>query len=199
MLVIYLEKFGIFLFVNSLLIVSQLRWAQKFDYDDIDLRITMSFILSIIIYYGIMKYLVSNHINSDNISFALSFSILGIYLNSNQEILILLVFIVIIYFVKKSNSNSFFKDFWGYEDYKVHFELDKSNLCITKNNKKEINIFKYKYLFTEIVKCIISCKENNITKIYLDSEESNKINNIINNIFEYFGIEASIDFKYESE
>ena len=76
---------------------------------------------------------------------------------------------------------------------KVNFELGKSNLCIIKNNKKEINLYKYKYLFTEIIKCIISCKENNITKIYVDSEESNNITHLINNIFDNFGIEASLD------
>ena len=82
---------------------------------------------------------------------------------------------------------------------KVYFELGTSNLRITKNNKKEINIFKYKYLFTEIIKCIISCKENNITKIYVDSEESNKINNIINTLFDNFGIEASLNSNYVSD
>ena len=82
MFVKFLENIGLYLFIVSLLIISQLRWAQKFDYDDISLRITMCLILSIVIYYGIMKVLVLKRINTDNVSFALSFSVLGIYLSS---------------------------------------------------------------------------------------------------------------------
>ena len=113
MIVKFLENFGLYLFIVSLLIVSQLRWAQKFDYDDIDLRITICFILSIIIYYGVMKVLVLKRINTHNASFALSFSVIGIYLRSDMGMLITLAIVVIVYFLKKSKSNSLFVDFWG--------------------------------------------------------------------------------------
>ena len=43
MLVKFLEKYGLYLFIVSLLINSQLRWAKKFDYDDIDLSIKFDF------------------------------------------------------------------------------------------------------------------------------------------------------------
>ena len=192
MLVKFLEKFGIFFFIISILIISQLRWAQNFHFDDINLRVTFCFILSIFVFFGIMKILESKYINSDNVSFALSFSILGIYLNSNQGLLILLIIIVIIYYIKKSKSNSWFEEFWGNEDYKIKFDSGNGNARIVINSKNDLNIFRYKYLFKELINCIISCKENNITKIYLVSEETNKINHIISDLFDNFGIEADI-------
>ena len=100
MVVKFLENFGLYLFIVSLLIVSQLRWAEKFDYDDIDLRITICFIFSTIIYFGVMRILVAKRINSDNVSFALSFSILGIYSSSDIGLIITVAIVVIVYFIK---------------------------------------------------------------------------------------------------
>ena len=84
MFIKFFEKFGIFFFIISILIISQLRWARMFHYDDIELRITMCFIFSIIIYLGINKIIIDKNINADNISFALSFSLVGIYLKENN-------------------------------------------------------------------------------------------------------------------
>ena len=192
MFVKFLEKFGIFLFIISLLINSQLRWAQKFNYNDIDLRITMCFALSIIVYLVIMKMLVSKQINTDNISFALSFSVIAIYLNSNQEIIILLVIVLIIYFIKKYNSNSLFEEFWGHTDYKFKFDSGQSNVQIINNSKKKINIFKFKYLITELINCIIYCKGNKMSNLIIESEETKKINDIIIKVFNNFDIEVDI-------
>jgi len=196
MIVKLLENFGLYLFIVSLLIVSQLRWAQKFDYGDIDLRITICFIFSIIIYYAVMKVLVQKRINTDNVSFALSFSILGIYLSSDIGMIITLAIIVIVYFIKKSkNTTSLFADFWGVSNYKIKFDSKLSKLKIINNNindLNDLNIYRYKYLFAELMGCIIACNEDNIKKIQIESGETNKIDKIINKIFDNFGIEAEI-------
>ena len=101
MFIKFLENIGLYLFILSLLIVSQLRWAQKFDYDDIDMRISICFIFSILIYIGVMRILVTKRINTANVSFALSFSILGIYLSSEIGMIITVAIVVIVYFIKK--------------------------------------------------------------------------------------------------
>ena len=73
-----------------------------------------------------MKFLVSNNINSANVSFALSFSVLGIYLSSDIGMIITLAIIIIVYFIKKSkNTTSLFADFWGVSNYKI--KLRKRN------------------------------------------------------------------------
>ena len=167
MLIKFLENIGLYLFIVSLLIVSQLRWAQKFDYDDIDLRLTMCFILSIIIYYGVMKFLVFKRINSDNVSFALSFSVVGIYLSTDIGVIITLGIVVIVYFIKKSKSNSLFTDLWGESNYKIKFDMKFSKLKIVNNNINEFNLFKFKYLLAELINCIRACNEVNINGIIL--------------------------------
>lgn len=192
MLVKFLEQFGIFLFINSLLIVSQMRWAQKNNFNDIELRITMSFVLSIIVYYGIMKILVINKINSNNVSFALSFSILAIYLNSNQEIITLLIIIALIYLIKKYKYNSLFEYFWNHNDCKIVFNPDQGNVRIINNSKKDINIFIFKYFILELIKYIIYCKENKISKLIIESKEVNNINDLIKILFNNFNIEVEI-------
>ena len=192
MFIKFLENIGLYLFIVSFLIVSQLRWAQKFDYDDIDLRITICIILSIIVYCGVMKVLVLKRINTDNVSFALSFSVLGIYLSSDIGMLITLSIVVIVYFIKKSKSNSLFADFWGENNYKIKFDSNLSKLKIINNNINDLNTFRYKYLFGELMNCIIACNEDNIKSIQIESEETNKVNQIINKIFENFGIESRI-------
>ena len=192
MFIKFLENIGLYLFIVSFLIVSQLRWAQKFDYDDIDLRITICIILSIIVYCGVMKVLVLKRINTDNVSFALSFSVLGIYLSSDIGMLITLSIVVIVYFIKKSKSNSLFADFWGENNYKIKFDSNLSKLKIINNNINDLNTFRYKYLFGELMNCIIACNEDNIKSVQIESEETNKVNQIINKIFENFGIESRI-------
>ena len=192
MFVKFLENIGLYLFIVSLLIISQLRWAQKFDYDDISLRITMCLILSIVIYYGIMKFLVLKRINTDNVSFALSFSVLGIYLSSEIGMVITLAIVVIVYFIKKSKSNSLFAEFWGENNYKIKFDSKLRKLKIINNNINDLNLFRFKYLFVELINCISACNEDNINKIHIESEETNKINQIINKIFDNFGIESEI-------
>ena len=192
MVVKFLENFGLYFFIVSLFIVSQLRWAEKFDYDDIDLRITICFILSIIIYYGVMRILVAKRINTDNVSFALSFSILGIHLNSVIGMIITVAIVVIVYFIKKSKSNSLFADFWGVNNYKIKFNSSMGKLQIINNNINDLNTFRYKYLFDELMNCIIACNEDNIKSIQIESGETTKVNKIINKIFENFGIETEI-------
>ena len=192
MFVKFLENIGLYLFIVSLLIISQLRWAQKFDYDDISLRITMCLILSIVIYYGIMKFLVLKRINTDNVSFALSFSVLGIYLSSEIGMVITLAIVVIVYFIKKSKSNSLFAEFWGENNYKIKFDSKLRKLKIINNNINDLNLFRFKYLFVELINCIIACNEKNIKKIHIESEETNKINQIIKKIFDNFEIESEI-------
>jgi|OM-RGC.v1.015718317 hypothetical protein len=192
MVVKILENFGLYFFIVSLFIVSQLKWAEKFDYDDIDLRITICFIFSIIIYYGVMRILVAKRINTDNVSFALSFSILGIYLNSDIGMIITVAIVVIVYFIKKSKSNSLFADFWGVNNYKIKFNSSMGKLQIINNNINDLNTYRYKYLFDELMNCIIACNEDNIKSIQIESEETNKVNKIINKIFENFGIESEI-------
>ena len=190
MVVKFLENFGLYFFIVSLLIVSQLRWAQKFDYDDIDMRITICFIFSIIIYFGVMRILVAKRINSDNVSFALSFSILGIYLSSDIGVIITVAIVVIVYFIKKSRNNSLFADFWGVNNYKIKFYSSESKLQIINNNINDLNLFKYKYLFAEIINCIIACNKYNIKNIQIESEETYNINQIITKVFDNFEIES---------
>jgi len=192
MLVKLLEKFGIFLFINSILIISQIRWAKEHHYNDFDLRITFCFVLSIIVYYGIMKALLVKNVNTDNISFALSFFILAITLNSNTEIIILIFAIVSIYFIKKYKANSIFENFWGYEEISVKYKKSEANLKITQNSNNELNIFKFKYLFTELINCIIYCKDNKLTKLTLEGSETKKLNDIIIIIFNYFDINIEV-------
>ena len=163
-----------------------------FHYDDIELRISMCFIFSIIIYLGINKIIIENNINADNISFALSFSIIGIYLNENDEFIILLIVISIIYFIKRYRNKSIFESFWGHEGYKTKLYLDQEVIKVINNSNKDLNIYSTKYLFSDLINCIITCKNNNITKIFIDINEPKIMNDLIINLFNYFGIQANI-------
>ena len=139
-----------------------------------------------------MKVLILKRINTANVSFALSFSVLGIYLSSEIGMAITLAIVVIVYFIKKSKSNSLFAEFWGENNYKIKFDSNLSKLEIINNNINDLNLFRFKYLFVELINCIIACNENNIKKIHIESGETNKINQIINKVFDNFEIESEI-------
>ena len=139
-----------------------------------------------------MRILVAKRINTNNVSFALSFSILGIYLSSDIGVITTVAIVVIVYFIKKSRNNSLFADFWGVNNYKIKFYSRESKLQIINNNINDLNTFRYKYLFGELMNCIIACNEDNIKSIQIESGETNKVNKIINKIFENFGIETEI-------
>ena len=90
----FIENNGIMFFLISIMIMFQLRWAEKFDYDDIGLRITIAIILSISIFYVIKicidKYIIGNENLvklTNDISFSLSFSIFLICFHSDNEII----------------------------------------------------------------------------------------------------------------
>ena len=117
---------------------------------------------------------------------------LGIYLSSEIGMVITLAIVVIVYFIKKSKSNSLFAEFWGENNYKIKFDSKLRKLKIINNNINDLNLFRFKYLFVELIKCISACNEDNINKIHIESEETNKINQIINKIFDNFGIESEI-------
>ena len=192
MLVNILEKFGIFIFILSLVTSSQLVWANKYNYNDIELRITMGFVVSILLFSVLMRIFSARKINTDKISFALAFYIFGIYLNSIQELAILTLLVVIIYYSRNPSSNSWYGAFWGYNSYKVKFDIGQRKLRIVNNVKKDLNIFNFKYLFTELINCILYCKENSISNLIIDSSESEKLDGMIYTMFSNYDIEVTI-------
>jgi len=60
------------------------------------------------------------------------------------------------------------------------------------NVKKDLNIFNFKYLFTELINCILYCKENSISNLIIDSSESEKLDGMIYTMFSNYDIEVTI-------
>ena len=96
------ENHGFLIFFISTLIVTQLRWADSYNYNDISQRIATAIIVGIVLNWGLKKLLeaYSDQIEKGNgqrkindISFTLSFSFLWVAFHEDGQILAIMVFL----------------------------------------------------------------------------------------------------------
>ena len=54
-----LERHGLLIFLISILMVTQLRWAERMDYNDISQRLSAAMLVGILLNWGLGKWLTS--------------------------------------------------------------------------------------------------------------------------------------------
>ena len=108
-----LERHGLLIFFISILMVTQLRWAERINFDDIAQRLSAAILVGTLLNWGLGKWLTSFEGQTENekwqrrikdISFTLSFSFLLVAFHQNGQLGGVIVFLFLIYLFKRNDK-----------------------------------------------------------------------------------------------
>ena len=108
-----LERHGLLIFFISILMVTQLRWAERINYDDIAQRLSAAMLVGTLLNWGLGKWLTSFEGQTENekwqrrikdISFTLSFSFIWVAFHQDGQLGGGIVFLILIYLVKSNDK-----------------------------------------------------------------------------------------------
>jgi hypothetical protein len=128
-----LERHGLLIFFISILMVTQLRWAERINYDDIAQRLSAAMLVGTLLNWGLGEWLTSFEGQTENekwqrrikdISFTLSFSFLWVAFHQDGQLGGGIVFLLLIYLIKSNeNTRTWLKRFLNSKNFEV--ELDE--------------------------------------------------------------------------
>ena len=107
------ENHGFLIFFISTLIVTQIRWAETYHYNDIGARLAAAILLGTILNWGLKKWMhsLAEQINTEkwqrrirDISFTLSFSFLLVVFNEYEHLAVVIVMLFVIYLIKSNDK-----------------------------------------------------------------------------------------------
>jgi len=135
-----LERHGLLIFSISILMVTQLRWAESNNYGDIAERLSSTILLGALITWCLGKWLTSFEGQTENekwrrrikdISLTLSFSFLMVGFHQNGQLGGLIVLLFLIYLVKSNNeARSWITRFLNTKNFEVELNETKDHSCI---------------------------------------------------------------------
>ena len=182
-----LERHGLLIFSISILMVTQLRWAESRNYDDIAERLSSSILLGALITWGLGKWLTSFEAQTENkkwrrrikdISFTLSFSFLMVAFHQDGQLGGLIVFLFLIYLVKSNDkARTWLKRFLNSKNFEV--ELDETKeypIVLIKGKHDPDNIVAFQYLCVDLSEIFFEMKGRGGGEVQLDLQINNTTN-----------------------
>ena len=186
-----LERHGLLIFLISILMVTQLRWAERMDYNDISQRLSAAILVGILLNWGLEKWLSKLAERSDaekrqasltrrikDISFTLSFSFLWVGFHMDGQLGGGIVLLFIIYFFKSNDkARTWLSRFLNSKNFEV--ELDETLELPTvkiKGKHDPDNLIAFQYLCVDVSEIFFEMKEKKIKTVQLDLQISNASN-----------------------
>ena len=182
-----LERHGLLIFLISILMVTQLRWAERMDYNDINQRLSAAILVGILLNWGLEKWLatLTEKQNSENLirkikdlSFTLSFSFLLVGFHMDGQLGGGIVLLFIIYFFKSNDkASTWLSRFLNSKNFEV--ELDETQELPTikiKGKHDPDNLIAFQNLCVDISEIFFEMKDKKIKTAQLDLEISNTSN-----------------------
>ena len=183
-----LEQHGFLIFFISILIVSQLRWAETYNYNDIAQRLAASILVGVMLNLGLKKWLDSlteqikkpekwkNRIN--DISFTLSFSFLSVTFHEDGQLLGIILLLFVIYRIKSyEKARNWLSIFLKSKNFEVELDETKEHpILIVKGKHDPDNLAAFQYLCVDLTEIFFEIKPKNIKEVLLDLQVSNTKN-----------------------
>ena len=176
-----LERHGLLIFLISILMVTQLRWAERMDYNDISQRLSAAILVGILLNWGLEKWLatLTEKQNPEklirkikDLSFTLSFSFLWVGFHMDGQLGGGIVLLFIIYFFKSNDkSRTWLSRFLNSKNFEV--ELDETQelpTIIIKGKHDPDNLIAFQYLCVDVSEIFFEMKEKKIKTVQLDLE-----------------------------
>ena len=182
-----LERHGLLIFFISILMVTQLRWAERMDYNDIAQRLSAAVLIGALLNWGLEKWLatLTEKQNPEklirkikDLSFTLSFSFLWVGFHMDGQLGGGIVLLFIIYFFKSNDkARTWLSRFLNSKNFEV--ELDETQELPTvkiKGKHDPDNLIAFQYLCVDVSEIFFEMKEKKIKTVQLDLQISNASN-----------------------
>ena len=176
-----LERHGLLIFLISILMVTQLRWAERMDYNDISQRLSAAILVGILLNWGLEKWLatLTEKQNPEklirkikDLSFTLSFSFLWVGFHEDGQLGGGIVLLFIIYFFKSNDkARTWLTRFLNSKNFEV--ELDETQELPTvkiKGKHDPDNLIAFQYLCVDISEIFFEMKDKKMKEVQLDLE-----------------------------
>ena len=202
-----LERHGFLIFFISILMVTQLRWAEKINYDDIAQRLSVVILIGTLLNWGLAKWLTGFERQTENekwqwrikdISYTLSFSFLLVAFHQDAQLGGGIILLFIIYFLKSNDkARTWLSLFLNSKNFEV--ELDETQEVPTvkiKGKHDPDNLVAFQYLCVDLSEIFFEMKEKNNEEVQLVLQITNTTNEqllpLIRAIADSHGIELNI-------
>jgi len=201
-----LERHGLLIFLISILMVTQLRWAERMDYNDISQRLSAAILVGILLNWGLEKWLatLTEKQNPEklirkikDLSFTLSFSFLWVGFHEDGQLGGGIVLLFIIYFFKSNDkARTWLSRFLNSKNFEV--ELDETQEVPTvkiKGKHDPDNLVAFQYLCVDLSEIFFEMKKKNMNEVQLDLQITNVSNEemlpLIRAIADSYGVECA--------
>ena len=201
-----LERHGLLIFFISILMVTQLRWAERINYDDIALRLSAAMLVGTLLNWGLGKWLTSFEGQTENekwqrrikdISFTLSFSFLWVAFHQDGQLGGGIVFLFLIYLVKSNDKAiTWLTRFLNSKNFEVELDETKEHpMVLIKGKHDPDNLVAFQYLCVDLSEIFFEMKKKKMNEVQLDLQVTNTTNEqllpLIRAIADSHGIELS--------
>ncbi len=182
-----LERHGFLIFFISILMVTQLRWAEKINYNDIAQRLSVVILIGTLLNWGLEKWLNSFEEQTKSekwqrrikdISFTLSFSFLLVAFHQDAQLGGGIILLFIIYFLKSNDkARTWLSRSMNSKNFEV--KLDETQEVPTvkiKGKHDPDNLVAFQYLCVDLSEIFFEMKEKKNEELQLDLQVSNTTN-----------------------
>ena len=185
-----LERHGLLICSISILMVTQLRWAESRNYGDIAERLSAAILLGTLLTWGLGKWLTSLEGQTENdkwqrrikdISFTLSFSFLMVGFHQDGQLGGLIVFLFLIYLVKSNDkARTWLKRFLNSKNFEVELDETKEHpIVLIKGKHDPDNLVAFQYLCVDLSEIFFEMKGSRGREVRLDLQVNNTTNDQI--------------------
>ena len=201
-----LERHGLLIFFISILMVTQLRWAEIYNYNNIAQRLSAAVLIGALLNWGLGKWLTSFEGQTENekwqrrikdISFTLSFSFLWVAFHQDGQLGGGIVFLFLIYLVKSNDKAiTWLTRFLNSKNFEVELDETKEHpMVLIKGKHDPDNIVAFQYLCVDLSEIFFEMKKKKMNEVQLDLQVTNTTNEqllpLIRAIADSHGIELS--------
>ena len=201
-----LERHGLLIFLISILMVTQLRWAERMDYNDISQRLSAAILVGILLNWGLEKWLatLTEKQNPEklirkikDLSFTLSFSFLWVGFHMDGQLGGGIVLLFIIYFFKSNDkARTGLTRFLNSKNFEVELDETKEHpMVLIKGKHDPDNLVAFQYLCVDLSEIFFEMKKKKMNEVQLDLQVTNTTNEqllpLIRAIADSHGIELN--------
>ena len=201
-----LERHGLLIFFISILMVTQLRWAEIYNYNNIAQRLSAAVLIGALLNWGLGKWLTSFEGQTENekwqrrikdISFTLSFSFLWVAFHQDGQLGGGIVFLFLIYLVKSDDKAiTWLTRFLNSKKFEVELDETKEHpMVLIKGKHDPDNLVAFQYLCVDLSEIFFEMKKKKMNEVQLDLQVTNTTNEqllpLIRAIADSHGIELS--------
>ena len=201
-----LERHGLLIFFISILMATQLRWAEIYNYNNIAQRLSAAVLIGALLNWGLGKWLTSFEEQTEtekwqrrikDISFTLSFSFLWVAFHQDGQLGGGIVFLFLIYLVKSNDkARTWLTRFLNSKNFEVELDETKEHpMVLIKGKHDPDNLVAFQYLCVDLSEIFFEMKGRGEKEVLLDLKVNNTTNEqlfpLIRAIADSHGIELN--------